>query len=142
MNSLPTVTFRRATVDDLALMRRLWPHCPPEEACARLCQRTRWVALGHCEGALVASGELIRCGRTVEIANVLVLPQWRRRGIGRALVTHLCDLARRQRVKRVQLTVDPANTAALALYAQAGFVAVGSLELPSAHPLILMERCL
>ncbi len=140
MDTLPTVTFQRATAHDVASVVRLWPHDPHADAHRRLNERARWVALAYCDRALAAGGELARCGRRVEIANVVVLPEWRRRGVGRALVTHLCDMARRQRIHTVQLTVDSANVPAVRLYAACGFNTVGTLALTPEHSLLIMEK--
>lgn len=139
MSILPTAAFRRATPADLDAVRTLWPHLTLQEAHQRLSQRHRWIALGAWDGAWVAGGELVRCGRIVEIANVIVLPDWRRRGLGTALIDHLCAVARRLRVRRVQLTVDRANPAAVRLYTRAGFAAVGTLETLSSA-LLVMEK--
>jgi GNAT superfamily N-acetyltransferase len=140
METLPTLTFRRARADDLAAMRALWPEQTLEACQAWLAQRTRWITLAHQGDRLAAGGELARAGRTVEIANLIVLPAWRRRGVGRALVAHLCDLARHFRARRVQLTVDPSNLPALRLYAACGFETVGLLPLTPSHLLIMEKR--
>ncbi len=140
MDILPTVTFQRATVHDLASVVRLWPYDPIADVLKRLNARTRWVALAYCDQALAAGGELARCGRIVEIANVVVLPEWRQRGIGRALVTHLCDIARQQRIHTVRLTVEPANAPAVRLYTACGFHRVSTLALTPDHPLLIMEK--
>lgn len=140
METVPTLTFRRAGADDLAAVCALWPDYNATDHHTRLTQRTRWIVLAHSAAALAAGGELVRTGRTVEIANVIVLPAWRRRGVGGALVAHLCDLARHIRARRVQLTVDPSNLPALRLYAACGFHPVGTLALTASHLLIMEKR--
>ncbi|RIK98594.1 MAG: ribosomal-protein-alanine acetyltransferase [Proteobacteria bacterium] len=59
----------------------------------------------------------------LEILLVAVAPAWRRCGLGRALVDALLDAAPAARA--AHLEVRASNAAALALYAGAGFVAVG-----------------
>jgi GNAT superfamily N-acetyltransferase len=142
MDTLPTLTFRRANLSDADALRTLWPHLTPTEAHARLQRRGVWIVLGFWGSALVCGGELTRCGRRLEIANVVVLPGWRRRGVGAALVDHLCAVAQRWRVPSVQLTVEEANAAALALYARCGFEICGALAVTPSNRLLVMERSL
>lgn len=59
----------------------------------------------------------------VEILLVVVAPTSRRRGIGRALLTSALARARAARVAHLEVRVS--NAAAIALYEQLGFVAVG-----------------
>ncbi len=60
-----------------------------------------------------------------EILTVAVLPEMRRRGIGRRLLSGaMADMGMRG-ARRVFLDVDAENRAAVALYEQAGFTRVG-----------------
>ncbi len=61
----------------------------------------------------------------VEILSVGVLPQWRRRGIGRALTDAVVAKAERDGLGSIVLEVATENAAARALYAAFGFVQVG-----------------
>ncbi len=140
METVPTLTFRRASADDLAEVCALWSGQTPEQHRAWLAQRWRWIALGYCADELVAGGELARCGHAVEIANVMVNPAWRGRGIGRALIMHLCAVARDLRVHAVQLTVEPENAPALRLYTACGFETIRTLTVDSSHHLLIMEK--
>jgi ribosomal protein S18 acetylase RimI-like enzyme len=142
MNTLPTLTFRRAGFSDADALQTLWPHLTPTEAHTRLRQRSVRIILGFCGPMLVCGGELTRCGRFVEIANVVVLPQWRRRGAGAALVAYLCAAAQQLRVRSVQLTVEESNTAACALYARCGFEICGALAVTPSTRLLVMEKSL
>jgi ribosomal-protein-alanine N-acetyltransferase len=60
------------------------------------------------------------------IANVAVLPEHRRRGIGSALTAASIQSARRKNAKQVILQVKHANQAALALYREQGFDVLGT----------------
>lgn len=60
-----------------------------------------------------------------EIADFAVAPDARRRGIGRALLTHALDDLADGTVRRVHLEVRESNLAARSLYESAGFRAVG-----------------
>lgn len=61
----------------------------------------------------------------VDIHNLAVHPDYRRQGIGRALLREVIDEARRQGLSRVTLEVRKSNEAAQRLYQSLGFVAQG-----------------
>jgi [ribosomal protein S18]-alanine N-acetyltransferase len=61
----------------------------------------------------------------VEILSVGVLPPWRRRGVGRALMDAVVVKAERNGLGSIVLEVATENTAARQLYAAFGFVQVG-----------------
>lgn len=62
----------------------------------------------------------------IEITNVATLPDFRRRGAGRALVTALLDYAREGGFRRVTLEVRISNAPAIALYESLGFTPCGT----------------
>ena len=59
------------------------------------------------------------------ISNVAVAPEYRRRGVGRALLDALTARARARDLAFLTLEVRRSNAAAIGLYAGAGFVQVG-----------------
>nr|WP_221383052.1 GNAT family N-acetyltransferase [Actinoplanes polyasparticus] len=60
----------------------------------------------------------------------LYVPPWaRRRGVARALLTHVVEAARAAGARRVSLQTESDNDSALALYAAAGFRPVTGLEI-------------
>lgn len=61
----------------------------------------------------------------LHINNLAVLPAWRRRGVGRALLEAVLDEARRLGAMRATLEVRASNQAARALYERAGFRPAG-----------------
>jgi len=61
----------------------------------------------------------------MEILNVAVDPEARRRGIGKRLVARAIQEGRRMDVKRVYLEVRESNAAARAFYSSAGFAVKG-----------------
>lgn len=76
-----------------------------------------------------------------EILTLAVLPAYRRKGLGRALILAAADHARTRGAARMFLEVSTANLAALALYAGLGFREVGRrpayYRAPTADALIL-----
>lgn len=75
--------------------------------------------------ALSASGEAIGCGRITpdgHIGRVAVLPEWRHKRIGSAILELLVDYARSQHLDQVDLN---AQVQAMPLYKQFDFEAEG-----------------
>jgi len=58
-----------------------------------------------------------------EITEMYVRPQFRRRGIGRALMEAALGCGRQRGCREFHLLVDPSNETALAFYARLGFQA-------------------
>ncbi|WP_250033168.1 GNAT family N-acetyltransferase [Paractinoplanes maris] len=63
------------------------------------------------------------------VRDLFVPPRARRRGVARALLTHVAEAARAAGARRVSLQTESDNAAALALYASAGFGPVGGLTM-------------
>ncbi|PEQ13263.1 GNAT family N-acetyltransferase [Novosphingobium sp. PC22D] len=76
------------------------------------------------EGKLVATGQLV-CDEKFETAEVAVSVRadFRGKGVGWAMLEKLADEAHRRGVRRVISIEDRANTAAIALEQECGFVA-------------------
>ena len=64
-------------------------------------------------------------GHEIHITNLAVRPEFRRRGIARALLSHVMEGARQSGVELVFLEVRPTNLEALALYESFGFRVIG-----------------
>lgn len=64
-------------------------------------------------------------GDEVEILSIAVLPGWRRRGTGRALLDAVCAGARDRGIGSIVLEVAVDNVAAQRLYAALGFAQAG-----------------
>ncbi len=80
-----------------------------------------WEEGGHVVGNLSLIPFNAAVGRIYLIANVAVEPQYRRRGIARALTEAGLDYARRRRVRVVWLHVRADNPPAMQLYQAMGF---------------------
>ncbi|MEV0403761.1 GNAT family N-acetyltransferase [Actinoallomurus sp. NPDC050550] len=63
------------------------------------------------------------------IRDLYVSPEHRRSGVARALLQHVIEAARADGAHRLSLQTETANTAALRLYASAGFESVTGLQL-------------
>ena len=59
------------------------------------------------------------------IANVGVLKEYRRMGVGSALVKYASDKAKEMKMSFISLEVRPSNTAAVRIYERFGFERVG-----------------
>jgi len=77
-------------------------------------------------GKLIAYAGMMTVLDTADITNVAVLPEYRRRGLAKALLVALADAAREKGVIRFQLEVRESNTAARTLYEALGFTVDGN----------------
>lgn len=80
-------------------------------------------------------GHPIACGALVvkdidwgEIKRMYVRPVVRRKGLSRAILDHLLDLAKRRDLRKVRLETNTQQTAAVALYRHAGFAPCDAYE--------------
>ncbi len=88
-----------------------------------------YLAAGHAVVVAELGGGLVGTGTLVEeapgvgrLVRMSVSPHHRRRGIGRALVAHLVDLARRRRYHRLLVETNDDWHDAIRLYEACGFV--------------------
>ncbi|MDK1384098.1 GNAT family N-acetyltransferase [Sinorhizobium sp. 8-89] len=142
----PEIRIRAASVSDweaIAALRdqpgvragtlRL-PFAPPEQTRKWLENLTEsdMLIVAELDGRIVGLAGLHRhSGRRQHAADLgmSVHDDYRRRGIGKALLDALIDAADRWLgISRIELTVFTDNEAAIALYRQAGFVTEGVLK--------------
>ena len=100
---------------------------PPEQpAFAAMVQCDDCFFYGYEEdGRLIGTTLLYTRNGNAGIHEVSVLPEYRRRGIGRALVEALCAEARARGARLLHLEGRASNSPALALYEASGFVRDG-----------------
>jgi GNAT superfamily N-acetyltransferase len=79
-----------------------------------------WIEDGKIVGNATLTADLVR-GARYYISNIAVKPEYRRRGIARALMQATFEHARRQHVRSVVLNVRPKNEGAIKLYEGLGF---------------------
>jgi len=77
------------------------------------------IAVADVDGVVAGWGA--RESSVDEISDIWIGPRWQRRGIGRALVQHLCDTMRSEGVKQARISTHQNNFAAQALYKSCGF---------------------
>ena len=77
------------------------------------------------DGAAVGFCSLWRILDELHINNLAVLPEWRRRGIGSALLAHAVQEGRQSGATRATLEVRRSNDLARALYEGFGFKVAG-----------------
>ena len=92
--------------------------------------------VGEREGRIVAYGVLMLAPGEAQLLNLSVVPDSRRRGLGRVLLRQFMDDARRMAARQVFLEVRVSNLAAIALYRAEGFAQVarrGAYYPPDRH---------
>ncbi len=113
----------------------VWEWCSRRDAPVPAEVIIQWSSAADVEAYTLGDDEIVAYGELwpddqemeVELARLIVAPAHRRRGVGRALVAALTDLAHRRQPLAV-LRVHPGNTAARRCYAAAGFERVTSVE--------------
>jgi ribosomal-protein-alanine N-acetyltransferase len=73
--------------------------------------------------------------------NIVVKPELRKRGVGKALLEHALHVAREMNRKTLALRVDPANAVAVSFYRTGGFTTVATVVSKKSGKLrLLMSR--
>ena len=100
---------------------------PWSEASFREALSSAWTFVLAAQGSRGLAGYVVgrEAGGTGEVLNLAVAPEFRRRGMGDALLEAGLAAFRRSRVEEVFLEVRESNTSARALYARHGFRPVG-----------------
>jgi L-amino acid N-acyltransferase YncA len=142
------VTIRRATPEDAESISAIWeivcaervytavnhPFTPQQERdyIASLSGR-EGVFLAEVDGRVVGFQSLDLWARYTDsfdhvgVMGTIILPKWRRRGIGRCLAKHVLDFARANGYEKIVVYVRAGNAGAQAFYRGLGFVPKGVL---------------
>jgi ribosomal protein S18 acetylase RimI-like enzyme len=124
----PNVTLRAVEIGDLprvAAIRSAAFDDPLEDALAHLERdlpdpNTRYY-LASMDGVAAATLKIIRLDGRAYIYAFGVLPEWRRRGVGRETLIRAFELLAAEGFARVALEVETENAPAVALYQAVGF---------------------
>jgi ribosomal-protein-alanine N-acetyltransferase len=124
-----TTSIRRLTLDDLeavVAMEAANQPAPWSDGVFRdeLAAENR-VYLAADEDGVVGFGGVMLVGDEAHVTNLLVDPEWRRRGIGLELMRALIDEAVAEGARHITLEVRSENDAARRLYARLGLAPVG-----------------
>ena len=84
-----------------------------------------YVAVAECGEEKAGYGEIRMVAGEAQIYNIAIAPEFRRAGIGEALLRHIIDKAEADGCTIVTLEVRDGNEAAMALYHKLGFREVG-----------------
>lgn len=82
------------------------------------------VAVNQNEKIMGYMGSFVVC-ESCYVSNIAVFPDFRRKGVGRALIKATFRMAHKEGAESVSLEVRPSNEAAIALYTSMGFEEVG-----------------
>lgn len=123
-------TVRRAGAGDVQAIARIEQSCfsaPWSEALilAGLQKENDLFYIAECGGEAAGYIGLNRVLDESYLYNLAVLPQYRRRGIGEALLRHACSEMFGTGASFVSLEVRRSNRAAIALYEKLGFQRAG-----------------
>ena len=118
-----------ADLDEVLTIERLsFPSAWSRESYLReLRSRNSYYFVARLEGAIIGHAGMWTISDEAHISTLAVHPDRRRRGLGRRLLSHLIQLARRRHAARVTLEVREANYIARSLYRQFGFDETGVL---------------
>ena len=81
--------------------------------------------VAEADGSVVGFATWARADGVTELEDLFVDPDWRRRGIATALVSHIVDVLRAQGVRSLEVTANPH---AQGFYHAAGFIDCGTTE--------------
>ena len=84
-----------------------------------------YVAVAECGGERAGYGEIRTVAGEAQVYNIAIAPEYRREGIGEALLRHLIGKAEDDGCVLVTLEVRSSNEAAMSLYTKLGFREVG-----------------
>jgi len=113
----------KSFTDAINGMRRIWPLILVAAAVSPAMRDAFRGFVWEEDGKMVGSANVLRQGTSDRwyIANVAVLPEYRRRGIARRLVEACMDLARERGARTILLDVVAGNAPAVSLYERLGF---------------------
>lgn len=127
MKDLTVVPMEERHLDSLVSLERLCFSEPWTRAglAAELCSSSAVFAVAEVRGETAGYAGMHRVLDECYIDNVAVFPQFRRRGVARALMEYLIGRAREKDARFLTLEMRASNSAAAALYGKLGFRKAG-----------------
>jgi len=119
----------REDLDEVLTIERLsFPSAWSRDSYLReLRSRNSFYFVARLSGAIIGHAGMWTVSDEAHISTIAVHPDYRRRGLGCYLLSHLIQLARRQRAAKITLEVREANHIARSLYRKFGFDEMGLL---------------
>lgn len=125
----PAIAIRPLRAEDAPDLHKMcWPELSyldvqirVNDVLARQRRSLTWGFVIECNDHLIGYGQIGRWGTRVEISDLIVNSDWRRMGIGTALIEHLLQFGRMQHFTEVEIGVALSNKGALRLYRRLGF---------------------
>ncbi len=98
-----------------------------EDSLAILCKEggVGYAAIGENDGTVLAYGGMLTVLDEGQITNIATHPEYRRRGLGEAVVRALIEYGEQNGINVISLEVRESNVGAIALYEKLGFEKVG-----------------
>lgn len=104
-------------------------------------KRAYWL-LGLMREQIVSTGQLLIYPHGAEVANLQVIPPYRGRGIGTAMLVVLSRVARHLQLSGLEVGVISGNRRALTLYQRLGFVEDRRVALVSGETAVILYKVL
>ncbi|WP_329090042.1 MULTISPECIES: ribosomal protein S18-alanine N-acetyltransferase [unclassified Streptosporangium] len=128
-----TAVLRQMTADDLPAVMEVERKTFPADAWSEGMlrgelndqPRTRHYVVALVDGAIVGYAGLAAAGDQADVQTIAVLSEWRRSGVGGAMLTELLAEAARRGAVSVFLEVRADNPGAQAVYDRFGFERIG-----------------
>lgn len=122
-----TITLRRASFKDAGAMSELDKLCFPspwskaafEEEFSQ--KSISFYVVAEDKGELLGYGGLWEIGNEGHITNFAVHPEYRKKGVGTAILQKLLELTEDRGISEYTLEVRPSNKEAIGLYEKFGF---------------------
>jgi ribosomal-protein-alanine N-acetyltransferase len=98
-----------------------------EDSLAILCKEggVGYAAIGENDGTVLAYGGMLTVLDEGQITNIATHPEYRRRGLGEAVVRALIEYGKQNGINVISLEVRESNALAISLYEKFGFFVAG-----------------
>lgn len=108
------------------------------ERCRHLLKRfqegTAYPVIALSQGKIIGRAHLIHYRQLMEIAELIVLPDYRRQGVATRLIETLLAVAQQRGIAEIEICTEEENVPALHLYQKLGFREKKRHEAPAPFP--------